>query len=68
MTYGVNDIFFVERNAQKPERGWVRAYIPPIARCAMDGAPVRWWLMEGEQTTAKANAGFFAALRMTSSF
>ena len=51
--------------------------IPPIAKCAMDGAPVDRLLVEEEQTTAKANCegsslaldelrGVFAALGMTS--
>jgi hypothetical protein len=26
------------------QRGWVNAFIPPIAKCAMDGAPGLLWL------------------------
>jgi hypothetical protein len=33
--------------------GWVVPF-PPIAKCAMDGAPVLLGVVEGEQTTAKA--------------
>jgi hypothetical protein len=34
-----------ERQKQRPD-GWVTVYIPPIAKCAMDGAPLLSWLNE----------------------
>jgi hypothetical protein len=36
-----------KRQRQRQRRcGWAGHVIPPIAKCAMDGAPDEWWLVE----------------------
>jgi hypothetical protein len=39
--------FTWKQRQEQRVRGWWRVYIPPIAKCAMDGAPVLFWLGEG---------------------
>jgi hypothetical protein len=38
--------FREQERQQQRLRGWVAVYIPTIAKCAMDGAPERWWWAE----------------------
>jgi hypothetical protein len=47
---------YQEATAKQPLGGWWIVNIPPIAECAMDGAPV--WLCWGEGAKTKADPPF----------
>jgi hypothetical protein len=46
-----------ERKATERLSGWWAVYIPPIAKCAKDGAPVLLWLPEAGKNDSRYSSG-----------